>query len=55
MDFGQSDDIAFKGMELDCLFGWLIPNDIADNFESLYLRRKVDDSLDEFCVWVHQK
>ena len=55
MDFGQCDDIAFKDMELDCLFGWLIPSDVADNFENIYLRSKVDDSWDDFCVWVHQK
>lgn len=52
MDFGQCDDIAFKDMELDCLFGWLIPSDIADNFGDLYLRSKVDDSWNDFCVWV---
>ncbi|KGF08627.1 hypothetical protein HMPREF1635_06885 [Clostridiales bacterium S5-A14a] len=52
MDFGQCDDIAFKYMKLDCLFGWLIPNEMADNFEELYLRLKVDDRWDDFCVWV---
>lgn len=52
MDFGQCDDIAFKDMELDCLFGWLIPNEMADNFENLNLRLKVDDRWDDFCVWV---
>ena len=52
MNFGQCDDIVFKDMELDCLFGWLIPNDMADNFEKIYLKSKVDDSWDDFCVWV---
>ncbi len=52
MDFGQCDDIAFEDMELDCLFGWLIPSDVADNFENIYLSSKVDDKWDDFCVWV---
>ena len=52
MDFGQCDDIAFDDMELDCLFGWLIPSDVADNFENIYLSSKVDDKWDDFCVWV---
>lgn len=52
MDFGQCDNIAFKDMELDCSFGWLIPSDMADNFESLYLKSKVDNRWDDFCVWV---
>lgn len=52
MDFGQCDDIDFKDMELDCLFGWLIPSYMADNFEKLYLKSKVDGNWDAFCVWV---
>lgn len=52
MDFGQCDDIAFKDMELDCLFGWLIPSDMADNFEKIYLKSAVDDSWNDFYVWV---
>ncbi len=52
MDFGQCDDIDFKDMELDTLFGWLIPNDKVDNFERVYLTSKVDDRWNDFCVWV---
>ena len=26
LDFGQCNDILFSGMEVDSLFGWLIPN-----------------------------
>ncbi len=51
MDFGQCDDIAFDDMELDTLFGWLIPNDKAESFEKKYLTFKVDDIWNEFCVW----
>ncbi|MDD7319030.1 MAG: hypothetical protein PUG74_10235 [Prevotellaceae bacterium] len=55
MDFGQCDDIDFEDMELDCLFGWLIPSDMADNFENIDLSSKVDDKWDDFCVWVTPK
>lgn len=55
MDFGQCDDIAFKDMELDCLFGWLIPFYMADSFENIYLKSQVDDKWDDFCVWVTPK
>lgn len=51
MDFGQCDDVDFKGMELDTLFGWLIPNDKVDNFEKIYLTSRVDDRWNDFCVW----
>lgn len=40
-------------MEVDTLFGWLIPNDKVSLFEKDFLSaKKIDDIWDDFCIWV---
>ena len=39
-------------MELDRLFGWLIPEERADDFNKEFVSSKVNDKWDVFCAWV---
>lgn len=52
LDFGQCDDIPFKGMEVDSLFGWLIPNEHVEEFNSKFMKKTNLSKFDEYCVWV---
>lgn len=53
LDFGECQDLQVNNMEVDTLFGWLIPNDKVSLFEKEFLSsRKIDDSWDDFCIWV---
>ena len=52
MDFGQCDDIAFEDMEIDRLFGWLIPEDEYIVFDKLFLTNQISEKWDKYCTWV---
>ena len=52
IDFGQCDDIQFKDMEVDRLFGWLIPRKHIDAFNKEYIQSKVNEKWDKYCSWV---
>lgn len=52
MDFGQCDDIAFEDMEIDRLFGWLVPENENKIFEKLFITDKVSEKWDKYCTWV---
>ncbi|MDU2293819.1 MAG: hypothetical protein ACLVKS_02210 [Peptococcus niger] len=51
-DFGQCGDLIFEDMELDRLFGWLIPEERADDFNKEFVSSKVNEKWDVFCMWV---
>lgn len=52
MDFGQCDDIDFEDIEIDRLFGWLIPENENKTFEKLFINDKVSEKWDKYCTWV---
>lgn len=52
LDFGQCDDIQFKDMEVDTLFGWLIPKENANDFEKVFLNGEILKPWDQYCSWV---
>lgn len=52
LDFGECKDIKFNDMIIDDLFGWLIPNDKADDFEKQFLNRSIDNVWHKYCTWV---
>ena len=49
LDFGQCDDIQFKDMEVDTLFGWLIPKENANDFEKVFLNGEILKPWDQYC------
>lgn len=52
LDFGQCDDILFKGMEVDSLFGWLIPNEVVEEFNEDFIKDVNLSKWDEYNSWV---
>lgn len=48
LDTGDCKDVEFEDMELDRLFGWLIPNDLESVFEKDFIGRKVGTNWDDF-------
>lgn len=52
LDFGQCDDIPFSGMEVDSLFGWLIPKEKVEEFNSKFMKEINLSKWDEYCAWV---
>ena len=52
LDFGECEDIEFKDMEVDSLFGWLIPKEMVDKFKDEFEKEKVLSKWDDYCVWV---
>lgn len=55
LDFGQCDDIRYQDMEMDTLFGWLIPEENAATFEKLFLDGSIPESWNSDCCWVIPK
>lgn len=51
LDFGECKDIVFKDMIIDELFGWLVPFNIATEFEKNFLAQDNLEAFSEFCVW----
>ena len=52
LDFGQCDDIPFKGMQVDSLFGWLIPNEDVEKFNAEFIKEINLSKWDEYNSWV---
>lgn len=52
LDFGQCDDIPFNGMEVDSLFGWLIPNEDVEKFNAEFIKETSLSKWDEYSSWV---
>lgn len=52
VDFGQCDDTYFEDMEIDRLFGWLIPEKYIDTFNKEFTKSKVNEKWDMYCSWV---
>ena len=51
LDTGDCKDIPYKDMELDDLFGWLVPRDKASSFERAFLNEMHPSEGDEFLIW----
>ena len=51
LDFGQCDDIEFKGMEVDSLFGWLIPDEDVEKFNTEFIKKSNLSKWDEYFTW----
>ncbi len=52
LDFGECKDIDFMDMEVDSLFGWLIPKEMVDKFKEKFEKEKDLSGWDDYCVWV---
>ena len=52
LDFGQCDDIPFNGMEVDSLFGWLIPNEDVEKFNAEFIKETNLSKWDEYSTCV---
>lgn len=52
LNFGMCEDIPFKDMEIDTLFGWLIPIEAEEIFEKCFLNWEVPDIWTSFLCWV---
>lgn len=52
LDFGQCDGTMFRGIEIDRLFGWLVPKEKADAFNRLFLNDNIAEEWDAFGTWV---
>lgn len=39
-------------MEVDSLFGWLIPNEKVEEFNSKFMKKTNLSKFDEYCAWV---
>ena len=51
LDFGQCEDIPFNGMEVDSLYGWLIPKEEVETFNKEFIDKINLSKWDEYCVW----
>ncbi|MDY3007405.1 hypothetical protein [Anaerococcus porci] len=52
LDFGECDDKMFNDMEVDTLFGWLIPNEMVNIFKENFEKNKSLSNWDDYCIWV---
>lgn len=55
LDTGDCEDVEFKNMELDTLFGWLIPLDKSSEFEELFINNLDLNKYDDFYRVVNWK
>lgn len=51
MSSGECEDISFEDMEIDSLFGWLIPSERADEFDLEFREFRETDKWTEFLLW----
>jgi hypothetical protein len=51
LDFGECQDIPFKEMEIDNLFGWCIPFEKVNDFEEQFLTQETMDGWDSNLCW----
>lgn len=50
LDTGHCKDVKFRDMELDTLFGWLIPKELEKDFENEFNNREIKPDWDKFYV-----
>ncbi len=48
LDFGECKQVKYEDMEVDILFGWLIPQELSDDFEKLYIINRIEEKWNEF-------
>lgn len=51
LDTGEEKGTVFKEMELDDLFGWLIPNGLVDSFERDFKTGAEGEKWEAFATW----
>lgn len=51
LDFGQCEDISFNGMEVDSLYGWLIPKEEVETFNKEFIDKSNLSKWDDYCAW----
>ena len=52
LDFGQGEDLIIGDMEVDTLFGWLIPKENVDEFNKDFLMNYDLSGWEDYNVWV---
>ena len=52
LDFGQGEDLIIGDMEVDTLFGWLIPKENVDEFNKDFLMNYDLSRWEDYNVWV---
>jgi hypothetical protein len=52
LDFGQCDDIPFNGMDVDSLYGWLIPKEKVETFNKEFIEKTNLSNWDDYCTWI---
>lgn len=52
LDFGQCDSYIFANMEVDTLFGWLIPNSKVNQFDEAFMKGEDLSDWNDYNVWV---
>ncbi|BFT65913.1 hypothetical protein [uncultured Parvimonas sp.] len=48
LDFGECKDIEFEDMEIDTLFGWLVPKNLSKDFELSFNCGRIEEKWDDF-------
>lgn len=51
LDFGEEKNIKFQDMELDDLFGWLVPLDQVNEFETAFTAFSDLQKWDDLSLW----
>lgn len=51
LDFGEEKNLPFQGMELDDLFGWLVPLAEVDEFEEAFNQGQDLSCWDDNTTW----
>lgn len=52
LDFGQCEDLIVGDMEVDTLFGWLIPTENVDEFNKDFLMNNYLSRWEYYSTWV---
>ncbi|MEB3429710.1 hypothetical protein VLK81_06740 [Citroniella saccharovorans] len=52
LDFGQCEDVQFNGMEVDSLYGWLIPKEEVETFNKEFINKINLSKWNDYCAWV---
>ncbi|MCI5839626.1 MAG: hypothetical protein SOZ89_03350 [Peptoniphilaceae bacterium] len=55
MQTGECEDVKFNNLLVDTLYGWLIPQDMENDFKNRYLKNKTTIEDDKFYVRVDWK
>ena len=52
LDFDQCEDVSFNGMEVDSLYGWLIPKEKVEIFNKEFINKINLSKWNDYCAWV---